>query len=161
MLPTVNNRLATLLSDPFEAVRREFARDMELAAYEHAPRMGASRRYAGLSLWEEDRKICIEVDVPGMRLEDLNLTVDGGQLWIRGERKFAQHQTKRWYDERFYGAFERAVTLPDTVDPGSIEASLSDGVLTISVGKKPECQPHRVAIKYVGETDSAKRLTDG
>lgn len=155
MLSTTTNRLATLLSDPFEAVRREFARDMDLVPNGH---VATPRRYGGLALWEQDQKICIEVDVPGMRIDDLAITMDAGQLWIRGERKSANPEQKRWYDERFYGNFERAIALPDTVDPSAVEASLNDGVLSITVGKKPECQPYRVTIKSAGETEG-KRLT--
>jgi HSP20 family protein len=89
----------------------------------------------------------------------LTITMDAGQLWIRGERKFTHSEQKRWYDERFYGNFERAIALPDTVDPSAVEASLSDGVLAITVGKKPECQPYRVTIKSAGESEN-KRLTN-
>jgi len=155
MLSTVNSRWGTLLSDPFEAVRREFARDFGLAnGTGIAPE---ARRYGALSLWEDDQKVYIEIDVPGMQLEDLNLTMEAGQLWIRGERKFTQHDEKCWYDERFYGNFQRAVSLQDTIDPNSIDASLSDGVLSITLTKKPEYQPHRVAVKYSG-SKKEKRL---
>jgi HSP20 family protein len=146
MLTTVANRWGTSLSDPFEAVRREFARDLGLMANGNAAGNEA-RRYGALSLWEDAQKVYIEIDVPGMQLDDLNLTMEGGQLWIRGERKFTHQEEKRWYDERFYGGFQRAVSLQDTVDPSTIEAALSDGVLSVTLTKKPEYQPHRVAVK--------------
>uniref|UniRef100_A0A7C2NW22 Hsp20/alpha crystallin family protein n=1 Tax=Schlesneria paludicola TaxID=360056 RepID=A0A7C2NW22_9PLAN len=158
MLSTVTNRWGTLLSDPFEAVRREFARDLGFGGSGNG--IGQeSRRYGALSLWEDDEKVYIEIDVPGLQLEDLNLTMEGGQLWIRGERRMAQHDEKCWYDERFYGGFQRAVSLQDTVDPNSIDASLSDGVLSITLTKKPEYQPHRVTVKYAGGPKKEKRLS--
>ena len=158
MLSTVANRWGTLLSDPFEAVRREFAGDLGIAANGNRTAHEA-RRYGALSLWEDDQKVYIEVDVPGMQLDDLTLTMEGGQLWIRGERKFAQHEEKCWYDERFYGGFQRAVSLQDTVDPSTIDAALCDGVLSITLTKKPEYQPHRVAVKYAGGQKKEKRLS--
>jgi HSP20 family protein len=160
MLTTVANRWGTSLSDPFEAVRREFARELGLAANGNGSGNDA-RRYGALSLWEDGQKVCIEIDVPGMQLDDLTLTMEGGQLWIRGERKFTQHEEKCWYDERFYGGFQRAVSLQDTVDPSTIDAALSDGVLSITLTKKPEYQPHRVAVKYTGGQKKEKRLSQG
>lgn len=157
MLSTLNNRWATLFSDPFEAVRREFDRDFGFVGNGNGIQSEVSR-YGQLSLWEENEHVYIEVDVPGMQIEDLNLTMEKGRLWIRGERKFPQHGQKRWYDERYYGSFQRVVSLSDSVDPASIEATLSDGVLFITLTKKPEHQPHRIEVKCAN--GGAKRLAD-
>lgn len=155
MLSTLSSRWGTLLTDPFEAVRREFDRDFGFVGNGNGVHLDYPR-YGQLSLWEDDEHIFIEVDVPGMDLDDLNVSMERGKLWIRGQRKFPQHNQKRWYDERHYGDFQRIVSLNDTVDPGSIDATLRDGVLCITLTKKPEYQPRRVEVKYA--EGSQKRL---
>jgi HSP20 family protein len=159
MLSTATNRLGTWLSDPFEAVRREVSRDFGLMLNGMSPG-GVGRRYGHVSFWEDGGKVCLAIDVPGMQREDLDLTVEAGQLWIRGERKFIPHNGKHWYDERFYGQFERVVALPETIDPNTIEATLSDGVLHISLGKKPEHQPFRISVKPASDAESTPRISD-
>lgn len=157
MLSTLGHRWGTLLSDPFEAVQREFDRDFGFGARGNAVQTDVSR-YGQLALWEDNEHVYIEMDVPGTRIEDLDLTMEKGQLWIRGERTFPQHDQKRWYDERSYGSFQRVVSLSDTIDPGSIDATLSDGVLYVTLTKKPEHQPHRIEVKCAGS--SAKRVSE-
>jgi HSP20 family protein len=152
MLSTLSNRWATLLSDPFEAVRREFDRDFNQNA-------GAvARPFAPLALFEDDGHVYIRVDLPGLNREDLDLTVENDKLWIRGERKPSGHEGTCSYDERAYGRFERVVRLSDTVETGSIEASLEDGVLHITLGKKPEAQPRRIEIN--SRNGGRKKLTE-
>ena len=77
-----------------------------------------------------------------------------------GERKPAAHEGKCWYDERQYGRFERMIALSNIVDPAGIEAQLENGVLFLTLPKKPEAQPHRIPIKGV-EAGSQGRLTEG
>jgi len=157
MLSTLSNRWGTLLTDPFEAVHREFNRDFGFDSNSNGTRPDPVR-YGQLSLWENDEQIFLEVDMPGLQIEDLNLTMEKGRLWIRGRRQIPQHNQKRWYDERYYGDFQRVVMLNDTVDPASIDATLRDGVLFITLTKKPEHQPKRVDIKY--EEGTQKRLEE-
>ena len=145
MLSTLSNRWATQPSDPFEAVRREFERDFDAIAGS-VPNI--SRKSAPLSLFEDDGHVYVHIDLPGLNREDLELIMEHGQLWIRGERQAPQQSGACCYDERSYGRFERVVRLADTVDPGSIEATLEDGVLSITFAKKPEAQPRRVEVNY-------------
>jgi len=154
MLSTLQNRLASSWSSPFDAVFREFGRDF------NGNGNGFSvphRRFPDVSLWEDEGQVYVEVDVPGLRQDDLELSVEDGKLWIRGERTMPRHEQKCWYDERRYGQFERAVILSDVVNPNSIDATLADGVLSITLAKKPEHQPHRIKIKY---GDSKKKLSE-
>lgn len=146
MLSTLTNRWGTLLSDPFEAVRREFDRNFGFTPIENAT--SQFRRYGALSLWEDQQHVYIEMDVPGMSIENLQLTLEKGQLWIRGERQPVEREPQsRIYDERTYGRFQRVVSLHDAVDPGSVDASLKNGVLCITLTKRAEYQPYRIAVK--------------
>ncbi|QDU38232.1 Spore protein SP21 [Maioricimonas rarisocia] len=153
MSTTLTNRWDSLFSNAMDAVTREFDRDFRSTGNGIRNEF---RRYGGLAVWEDDGHIHIEMDLPGLHLDDLSLSMEKGQLWIRGERKLPQHDRKTWYDERYYGAFQRVVVLNDSVDPESIDATLEDGVLYISIAKKAEHQPRRIEVK--AGKGSQKRL---
>ena len=138
---SLNNRLAALLSNPFETARREFER-----ANGHEQTLAAP-----LGLWEDEHKVVLEIDAPGISRENLDLTFENGTLVIRGERKTPESEAKCWHDERRYGTFERTVRLGDTLDTNSAEAALVDGVLQITLAKKPEAKPHKITVKPAGE----------
>ena len=107
-------------------------------------------------IYEEDDKIVLEMEAPGLREEDINLTVDGNTLTISGERKQNQERRKGRYQrvERYYGSFSRTFTLPATVDPNSIQASYEHGVLHVLMSKKAEARPRQIKVN-----SQAKQLT--
>jgi HSP20 family protein len=85
----------------------------------------------------------ISMELPGVSEEDIDLTVENDVVTIRGEKK-TQEEKKgdTWYfSERQYGAFRRSFRLPEDADGSSISASMKDGVLHVSVSKKPVDQP--------------------
>jgi HSP20 family protein len=90
-----------------------------------------------------------KADVPGVAESDLEVTMTGNRLTISGKREAEkQEQTDTYYtSERSYGSFTRSFTLPDGVDPNSVNASVNQGVLTLSVRKTPEAQPKRIQIQ--------------
>lgn len=98
------------------------------------------------SAWEEDETYHIEVDLPGVVRENVELTYDQGELRISAERK-APERPSAQADQRRYGKLVRTVSLPETIDPETIVASLEQGVLHVSVTKKPEAQPKRIEVK--------------
>jgi HSP20 family protein len=98
-----------------------------------------------LSVWEDDAKVHLEVDAPGLTEKDIEVTVLEGDLIIRGERKVEKKENG--YDTRSYGRFEERVRLPAAVDSTRVEAKLVKGVLSIDLPKAPEARPHKVEIK--------------
>lgn len=140
----------------FDTVAREFDR-LFSDATSNASTAGLAPA-SPVALWEDNQHVYLEVDVPGVTQENLELTLRDGRLWIRGERKPAQHEGKCWYNERRYGTFERVVSMSDMVDPSNIEAELENGVLFITLNKKPEHQPHRIAIN-ANSANGRKRLS--
>ena len=72
---------------------------------------------APASIWEADNTFHIEVDAPGVKKEDVELTFDKGALQITLERKAPEGERTNWHNERGYGKVSRSVSLPDTVDP--------------------------------------------
>lgn len=103
--------------------------------------------YVPASVWEDSNAYQIELDVPGISREDIELTFEKRILRITTERRAPDATRPSIVDERRYGRVTRTVTLPETVDPDTIAAELSNGVLHVSVAKKPEAQPKRIEVR--------------
>ena len=99
-------------------------------------------------IYEEDDHVVLEMEVPGLREEDINLTVEGNTLTVSGERNRKEERKRGRYQrvERTYGSFSRVFTLPATVDPNSIEARYELGVLHVSMLKKAEARPRQINV---------------
>ena len=90
----------------------------------------------------------VRAELPGLKEEDIDVSVEGDTLTIKGERK-AESEVKEedyYCCERSYGSFFRSMTLPSTVDATKIEASYEDGVLEVSLPKAVEVKPKKVAV---------------
>ncbi|HEY3820164.1 MAG TPA: HSP20 family small heat-shock protein [Polyangiaceae bacterium] len=101
---------------------------------------------------ESKEAYVFKADLPGIREKDLEVTITGNRLSIGGKREEEKEEkSDRYYAyERSYGSFSRSFTLPDGIDGEHLRASLDQGVLTISVPKKPEMQPKKIAVKTEG-----------
>jgi HSP20 family protein len=102
---------------------------------------------APASIWEADNTFHIELDAPGVAKEDVELTFEKGALQITLERKVPEGDRTNWHNERGFGKVTRSVSLPDTVDPNTITAELTNGVLHVTVTKLPEAQPKKIDVK--------------
>jgi HSP20 family protein len=89
---------------------------------------------------EDETRFELYADLPGVKQEALDIQVEKEVLTIRGERKLERR------GERVAGAFSRSFTLPKTVDAEKIVASLKDGVLTLTLPKRPEAQPRQIKV---------------
>jgi HSP20 family protein len=99
---------------------------------------------------EDKNQFTIEADLPGMEKKDVNVSMENNVLTVQGERKEekeANEQSNYYRYERVKGSFHRSFTLPETADSENIQASLKDGILTISVPKKEKAQPKAIEIK--------------
>lgn len=88
-----------------------------------------------MDISETDDAYLLEVDVPGMEPDNIQITVDDGVLRIRGERKQEKEDSKCHKVERVYGMFERVVSLPPDADEDDVKAKFSNGVLKLTVKK--------------------------
>lgn len=95
---------------------------------------GAGARPA-LDIHQEDDRIEITAELPGVKEEDIDLSVEDGVLCLAGEKKSSREDSESGYRERSYGRFERRITLPSNVDEEKIEADFRDGVLTVTLPK--------------------------
>ena len=103
--------------------------------------------HAPASIWEAENTFHIELDAPGVAKEDVELTFDKGTLQITLERKLPEGDRTNWHNERGFGKVTRSVSLPDTVDPSTITAELTNGVLHVTITKRPESQPKKIEVK--------------
>lgn len=102
---------------------------------------------APVAIWDDAQHVYVEVEVPGLCRDDLEVVVHQGSLRIWGERRAAEDNRNYWYNERNFGRFERLITLPDVVDSETIEAEMREGILSVKLMKRPEAQPKKIAIK--------------
>ena len=102
-----------------------------------------------VNILEKQDAIQITADLPGMKAEDVEVTVDNGVLTIRGERKLAEATEGETYHrvERVYGVFERTFTLPNSVDTTKIEAKFTNGEMAVTLPKREESKPRSVKVK--------------
>lgn len=145
-LPSINrNRFPVDLSQGFEAARQEMDRLFDRFFPRDARGLSPSW-YAPLAIWDDNEQLHVEVELPGVSKDDLEVVVHQGMLRIAGERKAPEGQRNYWHSERRYGRFERSLTLPEGLDWDSIQADLKDGVLCITLSKKPEAQPKKITV---------------
>lgn len=85
-----------------------------------------------MDVYRGDDKVEITAELPGVKEEDVDLTIQDGVLTLRGEKKSQRKDEEGGYSERSYGNFERRITLPQDVDIDACSADFSDGVLTIT-----------------------------
>lgn len=95
---------------------------------------------------EESLNICVEL--PGLKKEEIKVTVDSGMLTISGERKMEKENSKNNYHriERSYGAFARSFSLPATVDAAQVKAEMNNGVLNLLLPKREEAKPKQIEV---------------
>jgi HSP20 family protein len=143
MLPAIRNNVAmTPWTTPINRLEGLFDRLFDDNFFSLRP----DRAGMPLSLWQDENHIYVDVDLPGMSDEDVEVTVHKGVLFIRGERK-AEEGRQYLYDGRTWGRFERAITLPEEVNAAEVEAELCRGVLRITMAKSPETRPRKITLK--------------
>jgi HSP20 family protein len=105
--------------------------------------------YPLLNAWEQDHDFYVEAELPGLALEDLDISMtDQSTITIKGSRKAPALVSGQWHrHERAFGEFERSLELPGPVDADNVEASFKNGVLTMKLPKAPELRPRKIEVK--------------
>jgi HSP20 family protein len=104
-----------------------------------------------------ENEVVFVCDVPGVKQEDLEVTVENDVLTIKGARKFEAKEDEQVMLGRAYGSFTRSFTLPDYVDDTKLSAELADGVLMIRIPKQAKAKPRRIQI---GGGQDSKQLKE-
>jgi HSP20 family protein len=144
--------MATFVTTPgffpeFDQLRREM--DTLLASTFGPASIRASARgsFPAINIAETPAQVDVYLFAPGLDAKKLDIALEDKVLTVAGERASATPKGKGHLRERFAGAFRRAVTLADDIDPDRVEANYTDGVLRITVARKAEAQPRRIQIQ--------------
>jgi HSP20 family protein len=137
--------------DPMRAMREMLRWDpfREMAPiFSSLPKLEAASFSPSFEVTENKDVYLFKADVPGVKKEDLEISVTGNRLQISGKRDSEQEaKTDTVYTyERHYGSFCRSFTLPDGADLEHARSDLKDGVLTLAVPKKAHAQAKKIAI---------------
>lgn len=102
-----------------------------------------------VDIYENKDQLILEAELPGMKREDFELTIENNVITLRGERKFEKKEETDNYHrvERAYGSFSRSFTLPQTVQTDNATADFKNGVLRVTLHKREEVKARRIEIK--------------
>lgn len=132
----------SLRRDPFFALHDqmnrlfdEFSRGIDLPMLS-----GRGVGWPSIDVTEDDKRVCVEAELPGMEEKDIEVTLLDNTLTIRGEKRVEQEDAKRQYSERYFGQFERQIPLGTEVDADKVSAKFKNGVLRVEIPKAPEAQ---------------------
>jgi HSP20 family protein len=101
-----------------------------------------------LDLYQSNDNVIAVVELPGMRKEDIEISLHDGTLTISGERKRenSSNDDKAERTERYVGTFRRSIALPTRVDAGKVSATYRDGILTVTLPKAEEVKPKQIQV---------------
>ena len=102
-----------------------------------------------VDIYEDEHKIMLKVDAPGMKESDFDIQMENGVLTVKGERKFEKEEKEENFHriERRYGSFYRSFTLPNTINPETIKANYDAGVLKVELEKRAEARPKQIKVR--------------
>jgi HSP20 family protein len=105
--------------------------------------------YPAMNVWSNEESMIMSAEVPGLRPEDIDISVVGDTLTLSGERKPDEmNETVRYHrQERGYGKFTRSLQLPYAVDVSKVEATFANGVLKVTLPRAEEDKPRKITVK--------------
>ena len=132
----------------FSTLTDEMGRLLDFPIFGRLNRFAPAGWVPAFDLYEDQDKLTVRAELPGLKKDQIKLTLKEDVLTVSGERKQESDaqdadQIRR---ERVFGAFERSVTLPYPVNQAAISATCEDGVLTITLPKAEEAKPRQIAI---------------
>jgi HSP20 family protein len=144
MLPELWTKRGTLRGPTFDDFIERF-----FYGWPSFERMGEVTWAPRADIHETDREVLIDLELPGIKKEDIKIEVKSNFLTVSGERKQERKTDTPEGSrlERHYGEFERSFTLPDTVSEDKITAAYSNGVLTITLPKSEKAIPREVEVE--------------
>jgi HSP20 family protein len=152
---TKEKEVMTMALLPLKKERNELARlhrdmdDLFGTFFGGMPAWAERQVWPAIDISENESDITVKAEVPGCKAEDIDISVQGNTLSISGQKKHEKEDKEKgfYYAERSYGSFRRDLTLPSEVEPGSIEASYKDGILTIRMPKSEKAKAVKVKVK--------------
>ena len=102
--------------------------------------------YPHVDISEDEDNIYVEAEIPGVKKEDIKITLQDNILTITGEKKKENNKKNFFRSERVYGSFTRSFTLPDDINSDSVEAKFDNGILNVTIQK---AQPKKATEKFI------------
>ena len=105
--------------------------------------------YPKIDVSEGPKNIRIKAEIPGVDADDIDVSIDGRRLTIKGEKKQESKEENENYHriEQSYGYFNRSIDLPTDVDPDKVDAKFKNGILKLKLKKTRESEPARIEVK--------------
>jgi HSP20 family protein len=125
-------------------------REIDRLFSEFAQGVGPSAKIIpNIEISETDKAIEISAEMPGLERKDVEISIDDDTLTIRGEKRTEENQKDKnvQLSERSYGVFLRVLQLPPGIDPSSVQATMSNGVLKIAIPKPAKSEPKKIEVK--------------
>ena len=150
-LPTRVNRGGSAV-DPLDLLSRDFEGMFNRWLGVREGQGGQALAPYGVDIREDGDHFYVEAELPGFKKEEVDITLENQTLTIAAERRFENKPTENGQKgdlllhERRYTRFLRSFTLPPTVDEGSVNARLQDGVLTVTINKREETKPRKIKV---------------
>lgn len=136
--------------DALERFQEEMDRWLGWSQYPEMSGLLDRSVYPALDVVETADDCTLWADIPGLDKKDLDLSITANVLTLKGEKKASEKGGKAggrlFRDETWTGNFQRSVSLPDTVDTNKVSAEFRDGVLKVTLGKKPEHKPRQIPV---------------
>lgn len=113
-----------------------------------ATRLVTGRGFPALNVWEDGENVFVEAEVPGLKAEELDITVVGDELTLKGERSEASEEQASFHRrERGIGPFTRVIRLSSEVKADQVQATLTDGILLLKLPKTEAAKPRKIKVK--------------
>ena len=106
-----------------------------------------------VDIYETENALVLKADLPGIDPKDVDIRIENGVLYLKGERKFEKEEKKENYHrvERSYGAFTRSFALPNSINADHVKAEYKDGQLILTMPKREEAKPKTIKIQAVSK----------
>jgi HSP20 family protein len=134
--------------DPLGELQRQVDRLFDFTADMSRQIHQTWRQFPAFNLYEANNEFYVVAPMAGLQPEDLDISVTGTTLTLKGERKRPANVAEEHYrrQERWHGKWSRTIQLPENADPNQIAATIDNGVLTLRILKVPEGQPRQVPV---------------
>ena len=135
-------------NDPLGVRRLNALLDEALTGWPVGNGVSTAAWLPSVDVFEDKESLKIVAELPGLKPEDVKITLENSTLTLRGEKKqVAEEKTERVHRyERSYGSFERSFSLPNTVDAEKVAAAFENGVLTVTLPKAEKAKPREIAV---------------
>ena len=108
------------------------------------------RSAPALNVWEDEQNLYAEAELPGLAMDDIDVVTTANELRIKGERKADESEDVTYHRrERRVGTFSRVVQFPIEIDPEKVQATLKDGVLTVTLPKAETARVRKIEVKAI------------